>query len=178
MTHQVKGVVDTCTQRDQKTRNGIGQIHGCIVDGVEFETGFQKKHSEGEMISVAVKWDYGKWNEIPGNDGSGMPAATAGGMAKPKPAGGPGGGFKGNSRTFPVPPTDGAISIIRQNSMGHATRVVEDMVSQGVVPTPACKEDYFKILLETALVITDFSSGQDVMQMQAAVAANKAVMDE
>ena len=177
MTHQVKGVVDQCTQRDQKTRNGMGTIHGYIVDGVEVETGFRKTRSEGEMVTTAVKWDYGKWNEING-DGAGMPAATAGGGAKPKPAGGGSGGFKGNSRSFPVPPTDGAISIIRQNSMGHAAKVVEDMINHGIVTAPANAEDYYKLLLETALVITDFSSGQDIMQMQKAVAANKAVMDE
>ena len=92
MTHQVKGVVDKCTQRDQKTRNGMGTIHGCIVDGVEFETGFRKAHSEGEMISVAVKWDYGKWNAIAG-DGEGFPAATAGGPAGAKKLVGGGGGL-------------------------------------------------------------------------------------
>ena len=159
MTHQVKGVVDTCTQRDQKTRNGMGTIHGCIVDGVEFETGFNKKHSEGTMVSVAVKWDYGKWNQING-DGEGMPAATAGGQVKA--VGGtaaPRGKAKGE---FPVPPDHYSMSIIRQNSMGHATKIVDDMYKHGVLTSVSTTDDYLKEVVETALSITEFSSGQDM----------------
>jgi len=163
MTHQVKGVVDKCTQRDQKTRNGMGTIHGCIVDGVEFETGFKKEYNEGEMISTAVKWNYGKWNAIAG-DGDGLPAATA---SNPSAGGGGGNVSKGNfsgGRTrgaFPVPPNDGSISIIRQNSLTHATRIVRDMKLEDLFK-PATEEEYRNKVLEIALELTEFSSGQDI----------------
>lgn len=177
MTHQVKGVVDRSTTRDQQTSRGMAQIYGIIVDGVEVETGFRKEHSDGEMVNIKVEWKYGKWNRI-SNGGDGLPAAVAGNpsvnTAAPKKGGFQAGG--GGRGSFPVDPKSGTISIIRQNSMTHASRLVDDMIQHSVITQPANRDDYLKEVLSVALVITDFSSGNDIVQMQAAVAANKAVM--
>lgn len=184
MTHQVKGVVSSCTTRDQQTRRGMAQIHGCIVDGVEFETGFKKTFNEGEMISTAVNWNYGKWNAIPNNNGDGMPPATMGGpggqsTAPPKKGGfapkGSGGNFSRGQ--FPVDPKDGSISIIRQNAMNRAVEVLDTwMAEPQPLFLPSDQQEYMDKLIEVALVITDFSSGQDITNLQAALAANKVVM--
>ena len=134
MTHQVKGVVSSCTTRDQQTRRGMAQIHGCIVDGVEFETGFKKLYNEGEMISTAVNWNYGKWNAIPNQNGDGMPPAMGGpggqSTAPPKKGGfAPKGGGNFNRGTFPVDPKDGSISIIRQNAMRRAVEIMTHFIN-------------------------------------------------
>lgn len=176
MSHQITGVVDSCSTRDQKTRNGVGQIHSCTVDGVTFETGFQKKFSEGEQINVEVKWDYGKWNYVK-NGGDGLPKAEN----KQKFAGGGGSkNFGGGSRgrgSFPVDPKDGSISIIRQNSLTHATKIVENMCTTSSAVgkdlfIPKDDQEYLTKVLEVALILTDFSSGQDIMKMKAAAEAN------
>jgi hypothetical protein len=171
-THVIKGVVDSTSTKTVNTRFGDKTVYHVTVDGVEFSTGFKKLHSDGEMITVGVAWKYNNWQL---EDGP-MPseAATAGGpggsvtQMAPKSAGkGPGG--------FPVDPTSGQISIIRQNSMNRAVEIVNHMIVHGTITRPLDEQGYIKKLLEVALMITDFNSGQDIMQLKAAVAANKEV---
>lgn len=179
MTHQVSGVVEQGTTKTVKTKFGDKPVYGIIVDGVEVSTGFKRDHNQGEMVDLRVEWKFNNWQKIGVGGTANLPKATAGG---------PGGGNAqqgnfvkkqaGGSRAggFPVNPTDGSMSIIRQNSMTHATKLVRDMVDVGVLSLSTVDE-YMKEVLETALSITDYSSGQDGVKLKAAIEANQQVMD-
>ena len=174
MTHQVKGVVDRTFTKTKSTRMGDKTINYCVVDGFEFSTGFKAPFSDGEMIDAAVKFNYGEWQLIPNKSGAGLP--PAGDASAPVKKGNfskSGGSNYGNKGKFPIDPTDGQMSIIRQSSMDRAVTIVRDMVAAGTVKAPASKEDYLKLCIEIALNITDYASGNDIMQLAAAKAAQK-----
>ena len=169
---QVKGVVDRTFTKTKSTRMGDKTINYCVVDGFEFSTGFKAPFTEGEMIDAAVKFTYGEWQLVPGKSGAGLPTAGStpvkkGNFSKS------GGSNYGNKGTFPIDPKDGQMSIIRQSSMDRAVRLVRDMVDVGTISPPATKEAYLKLCIEIALNITDYASGQDIMQLSAAKAAAK-----
>ena len=167
---RINGVVDKCWTKTKSTRYGDKNIHYCEVDGVAFETGFKKVFSEGQMIDIAVKHQYGALQYQDGASVEGLPKAgsvTKGNFSK---SGGSNYGAKGK---FPVDPKDGQMSIIRQSSMDRAVTIVRDMVACGTIETPATKEEYLKVCIEIALNITDYASGNDIMQLAAAKAAAK-----
>lgn len=173
-THVIKGVVDSTHTKTVNTRFGDKLVYHGVVDGVEFSTGFKKLTSQGEMVTLGVAWKYGNWQTEEGAVSSGLPAATVGNPS-PSPSGGSGGGSGGGGRgsgTFPVDPKSGQISIIRQNSMNRAVEIMAQWQISGVFQTKS-EETYLKKLLETALLITDFNSGQDIMQLAAAQLANQ-----
>ena len=169
----INGVVDKCWTKSKSTRYGDKEIHYCEVDGVAFETGFKKVFSEGEMVNCAVKFQYGALQYQPGVDATGLPPAKAGGTVKKGNFSKSGGSNYGAKGKFPIDPTDGQMSIIRQSSMDRAVTLVRDMVSAGTIEAPATKEDYLKLCIEIALNITDYASGQDIMKLSAAKAAAK-----
>jgi len=172
-THVIKGVVDSTSTKTVNTRFGDKTVYHVTVDGVEFSTGFKSLYSDGEMITVGVAWKYNNWQAEEGAVNSNTPAAVAGG-----PGGGSGAvaqftpkaGGKG-AGGFPVDPLSGQISIIRQNSMNRAVEILDQWSQQGIF-VAASEEEYLKKLLGVALTITDFNSGQDIMQLKAAQAAN------
>ena len=167
---RINGVVDRTWTKTKSTRYGDKNIHYCEVDGVEFETGFKKEFSEGEMIDIAVKHQYGALQYQKGADTQGLPKAgnvTKGNFSKP------GVSNYGAKGKFPVDPKDGQMSIIRQSSMDRAVTIVRDMVACGTISAPPTQEDYLKLCIEIALNITDYASGNDIMQLAAAKAAAK-----
>ena len=170
-THVIKGVVESTRSKTVKTVRGDSPVYHTTVDGVEFSTGFTKKYSDGEMVTVGVAWKYANWQEQEGPISSGLPAAVAGGgdanIGRELVAarGGKGSG------AFPVDPKSGQISIIRQNSMNRAVEILGQWHDQGVFTAPD-ETSYLKKLIEVALTVTDFNSGQDIMKLAAAQAAN------
>jgi len=173
MTHQIKGVISSSGTKTVKTKFGDKPTYQYTVDGVEFSSGFKREHSEGEMVTVGVQWKYGEWQKIPGTTGDGMPAATANGGAGGTVVSG---GFTpkgGGGRSFPVEPTDGQMSIIRQNSMNRAVEIMDQWAKMGILPPEMTEGEYIKKLHEVALIITDFNSGQDIMHLKDAMAANR-----
>ena len=165
-TNVIKGVIDSGRTKTVKTRNGDKPVYLYTVDGVEFSTAFNNDYNSGEMVSVGVEFKYNEWQKVAGSDGAGLPAAGV--SAQPAPRSG--GGAKGGGK-FPVDPLDGQISIIRQSSMKVAVTVVAGLITAGLFK-PLDEAAYLKKLIEVALVITDFGSGQDIMQLKAAQAAN------
>jgi hypothetical protein len=160
----IKGVVDRVWTKTKSTRVGDKTIHYATVDGVEFSTGFKQPFSEGEAIDIQVKFNYGELQYQP-NAGPSAGAAPA--TNKPAPV--TKGNFKGNRGSFPIDPNDGQMSIIRQSSMDRAVTLVRDMVTAGTVEAPASKEEYLKLCIEIALNITDYASGNDIMQLKQAM---------
>lgn len=173
-THSIKGVVDQAFTKTKTTRVGDKTINHVIVDGVEFQTGFKAVFSQGQLINAAVEFNYGAWQYVEGVNADALPAAETK-TALPAAAQPSGGGGRG-SGAFPVDPRSGQISIIRQNSMNRAVEILEAwMTLPTPIFTPVDQEQYLKKLVETALLITDFNSGQDIMQLQVAQAANMQV---
>lgn len=168
----INGVVDRTWTKTKSTRYGDKNIHYCEVNGVTFSTGFKKVFNDGEMVNIAVKHQYGELQYQEGADATGLPMASNvskgnfGGAKVSNKGGGRGMG------SFPIDPKDGQMSIIRQSSMDRAVHIVRDLVAAGLFK-PKTEEDYLKKLIEIALNITDYASGNDIMQLSAAKAAAK-----
>lgn len=171
MSHSVVGVVDNVTTKTKSTRVGDKIINYITVGGIEISTGFKAAHHEGEMINIAVKFNFGEWQKIEGQTGDGLPKCDG-----DKPVTNIGGAkkFGGTSRTFPVSPTDGQMSIIRQNSMNRAVEILDHWMNNDMF-NPGTQDEYMKKLHEVALTITDFNSGGDIMKMVAASGMKSAV---
>jgi hypothetical protein len=166
--NRIKGVVDRTWTKNKSTKFGDKTIHYCDVDGITFETGFKKVFSEGEMIEVAVKHQYGVYQYQPGILAAQLPEATA----APANKGNFSKGNLSNKGQFPIDPKDGQMSIIRQSSMNRAVEVVRDMMDNELF-LPKTEKEYLNKLLEVALIVTDFSSGQDIMKLALAKTAAK-----
>lgn len=173
MSHQIKGVVDRTTTKTVTTKYGDKPTFTYTVDGVDFSSGFKREHQDGEMVSVEVEWKYNQWQKMPGFNGEGKPAATAGG--------GTGGATvtQGNftpkgGGTFPIDIKSGQISIIRQSSMNRAVEIMGHLLGFKILDS-LTEDEYMKKLFEIAMTITDFGSGQDIMNLQAAMLANRKV---
>jgi len=178
--YKVNGVVDRAFTKVKKTRMGDKTINYASVDGQEFSTGFDSIFSQGEMINILVEYKFGEYQlvkgKVPSNEPDIKTAGPQGGGAK-KPW--TGGGGRAAS-TFPVKPTDGQMSIIRQNSMNRAVEILCEWCAPdgngNVLFEPADQEEYMKKLIEVALTVTDFNSGQDIMKLAAAQAAQMQVV--
>jgi hypothetical protein len=170
----IHGVVDRTWTKTKSTSKGDKIINYASVDGVEFSTGFQRPFSEGEMVNIVVKFNYGELQYQPNVSPSGVPAYSASAPTKGNFGGqkqSNKGGY-GNKGTFPVSSTDGQMSIIRQSSMNRAVEIMEQLMNSDIF-SPRSEDEYMKKLLEVALIVTDFGSGNDIMQMMAAKAANR-----
>jgi len=176
-THVIKGVVDSVFTKQVTTRFGDKQVHHAKVDAIEFSTGFKQVVQAGEVINLPVAWQYGNWQYVETQDAirDTLPAVTAAETAAAAPAASGGGGGKKGYGKFPVDPLDGQMSIIRQNSMNRAVEILENMMTASpALFVPKDEAEYLKKLIEVALTVTDFNSGQDIMQLKAAQAANLA----
>ena len=169
MSNQViSGVVDRTWTKQKSTRFGEKQLHYCSVDGVEFSTGFKKVFTDGEMINAVVKFNYGELQYQPNETADpSLPKAQAGAPVSKGNFPSKGGSYYGAKGKFPVDPKDGQMSIIRQSSMNRAVEIMEQLMEYQITK-PATEEEYLKQLFEIALNITDFSSGNDIMQLKAA----------
>lgn len=167
-TNSVIGVVDSVTSKQINTKFGDKPVYAIHVGGVEVGIGFKKLYQQGEMVDVGVEYKYRGWQLVPNTQGTGLPPAASQGtagdpagvqsvirQAAPKARG-----------AFPIQPKDGQMSIIRQSSMKTAAEILGPMKDDADV------EQYMKTFFEIALMCADFGSGQDIMKMQAAIAAN------
>ena len=167
-TNSVIGVVDSVTSKQINTKFGDKPVYAIHVGGVEVGIGFKKLYQQGEMVDVGVEYKYRGWQLVPNTQGTGLPPAASQGTA-----GDPAGvqsvirqaAPKARS-AFPIQPKDGQMSIIRQSSMKTAAEIL------GPMKEGADIEQYMKMFFEIALMCADFGSGQDIMKMQAAMAAN------
>lgn len=181
MAYQVKGVVDRSFTKDKTSKAGRNvTINYIEVDGVTISTGFNREHQQGEMINIGVDKKFNEIQKVTAN-GDGMPPVSQLTSA-PAPVakgnfGGGGGGWKGGAKSkFPIDPTDGQMSIIRQSSMNRAVEIIDQMTTAGLFK-PDNEQEYLRKLLEIALIVADFGSGQDIMQMQA-IAAERSIVNE
>ena len=175
MTHKVTGVVDSAFTKSKMSKAGKPfTVNYVTVGDVTYSTGFDAVHTEGQMVDIAVKWNYGEWQYLKGVASAGMPDCTGEKPVKEVTTGSFGG--KGGSRgKFPIDKEDGQMSIIRQSSMNRAVDLVDNMITSKVITIPASKDEYMAMVINVALIVTDFGSGQDIMKLKAAMASNIAV---
>lgn len=173
-TNSVKGVVESTRTKTKSTRYGDKVVNYVTVGGQEISTGFKPIFQQGENVDLGVAFTYGEWQyqNVPGGT---LPPLQA--EATPATPTAISRGKAPASRTFPVDPTDGQMSIIRQNSMNRAVEIVDAMIKHGTIAAPANQDEYMTLLVEIALEITDFNSGQDIMKIAAAQRANKEVIN-
>ncbi len=170
---KVSGVVQSMRTATKQSRAGKDfTICYATVDGQEFSTGFKQPFSDGEMVNIVVDFKYGENQLVEGLVPTNQPLlGTVVQEAPVKKAWGGG----APARKFPVEPTDGQMSIIRQNSMNRAVEILAAWEESGIFE-PKSEAEYLKKLIEVALTVTDFNSGQDIMQLKAAQAANLQVV--
>ena len=170
-TNSVIGVVDSVTSKQINTKFGDKPVYAIHVGGVEVGIGFKKLYQQGEMVDVGVEYKYRGWQLVPNTQGTGLPPAASQGtagdpagvqsvirQAAPKARG-----------AFPIQPKDAQMSIIRQSSMKVAADIMGNRYFDKTQPQI---DDYMKEFFDIALMCADFGSGQDIMKMQAAIAAN------
>lgn len=132
------------------------------VDGRDIKAGFKKPTYEiGQNVSIPV--EVNKWGDtemiqpgkpMSGGGGSSAPAKPSGGAA---PSGG---------RTFPVQINSPEMSIIRQNALTNANKLLETLVDNGVefggkeTYDQITPEEWTEELVKIAYKLTEFSSGQ------------------
>ena len=161
---RVTGTVDRTWTKMKSTRYGDKNLHYIEVNGKTVSTGFKKHFSDGEQVDIMVKFNYGELQYQPDATVSGQSNVTKGNFSKS-------GGSNYSKGKFPIDPHDGQISIIRQSSMARAAELVRDMVDRNILEIKD-EQEYLKKVIELALVVTDFASGQDIMKMQAALQGN------
>lgn len=172
MSHSVVGVVSNSYQKDKPKRaGGSVTINYCDVDGFTFSTGFKQMFQAGEHIDIEVEHKYGEW-QFKSLGAKGLPSASsAPAQAAPVRKAPFGGGGRAKS-TFPVDQKDGQMSIIRQSSMNRAVEIMGQLVDTGLVELKN-KDEYMDMLVNIALEVTDFGSGNDITQLMKAQAAAK-----
>ena len=84
-----------------------------------------------------------------------------------------GGTFR-NDCGFPIPVTSEKISILRQNALTNAVKVVSDNPGQFGI-TEASPKEVIEIIIDTAKAFADYTSGRDA---ERAVAALTTKMEE
>jgi len=154
---ELTGLVADHWTKMKSTRYGDKNIHWFrMEDGTEFNTGFKKEFSKGEHVSIVVDMKYGALQYEPSIKpgtpaAKATPAATKGSSYTPKAKG-----------AFPIDPKDGQMSIIRQSSLTRAIEAVDAMQTSELLNF-ANDGDYLRYVLKTALIFTDYASGNDIM---------------
>ncbi len=172
MTEQISGVIDSIYTKDVQIKNGpkagsTSTVYHAMIQGHDVNLGFQCAFQEGESVTLNVEQKYGGYQVVKGN-GSGSPVKAA-----PASNAGPGSAPTQVSAAKPAFPTvknTKDVSIIRQNSMTHASRIVRDMVDLGVIAAPPKEAEYVEKVIEVAYTIADFSTGWREQKMADAMA--------
>jgi len=159
---QVQGVIDSIYTKEVPTKRGPAQVYHAIIGGIDVNLGFNTKLSQGENVSLNVEHKYGGLQLV--QDGQALStSASQAAQSKSNPN-------VAVSKDFPVDINSRGTSIVRQNSMGHAVRIVENMILNGVIAI-VDEQVYIAKVLEVAYTITDFSTGQREEKQAAAIAA-------
>lgn len=146
------GTVDSIYTKTITIKNGrrAGQdatVYHATINGQDVNCGFkQPMFEEGEVVNIEVEQKFGGWQYVgPAVKGS-QPVAKAAPPPAKKPA-------------FPVGKDTKDMSIIRQNSLNHASRIVFDYYRSTDTQYTGSMEDYVNEVINVAYDLTDFSSG-------------------
>jgi hypothetical protein len=173
MTQVVSGVIDNIYTKEVNTKFGPKPVYIAQVGGQEVNLGFKTPLAMGETVSLNVEHKYGSLQLV---SDSVPPASNGQAVSSPQPttSGRPQTGPAPVKVEFPVEYNSRGTSIIRQNSMVHATRIVEAQIAAGVF-TPKTDDDITMKVLQVAEIVCDYSTGQrDVKAADAAAAYEEA----
>ena len=169
---QIVGKIDSMYDKDIKTKFGQKKVYHAMVDGHDVNLGFKKEYEIGEMVTFEVEHKYGGLQLVNGRKG-------ASGTTTVQPTVGDiPSGSGGKATAFPVNKNSKDHSIIRQNSLTHASRVVHDYYTiTGKQPTESLDE-YVESVIDMAYIFCDFSTGHREAKMSSAMAAYQTQMEQ
>lgn len=169
MTQQVSGVIDSIYTKEIQIKRGpraggTSQVYHAMINGHDINLGFECSYKEGESVVLNVEEKYGSLQVAKGGGqakSNGTASVAPASVPAPAPTTRP---------AFPTPKNTKDISIIRQNSMTHASRIVKDMCDLGILPK--FKEaEYVEKVIEVAYTVADFSTGWREQKMADAMSA-------
>ena len=176
MQQAIQGTVTSIDSKTITIKNGPragGQatIFYVTIDGQHrVNVGFACPFEDGEYVTIMAEQKFGELKMVGKGAGNGGTKAPA--QAKPvakatAPA----------QAAFPVPQGTKDISIIRQNSLGHATRLMDTLISHGFINTKGMTEEQaVEKTLAIAMAFADFSSGHREVKMASELAKHLAHM--
>lgn len=152
-----KGTVNKISTKKVTTKFGQKDVFSLQIDGEWYQAGFKRPPvAEGDSVSFDFKeTQYGK--DITRIDaqiaslGKSTPATTSATATSSR------GGY---DRTFPVALLSPERAIIRQNALGHATRVVSQAISsQAVLTDPAIRAEIAGTIIAFAREFEAYACG-------------------
>jgi hypothetical protein len=171
MIETVEGVIDNIYSKDVNTRFGQKPVYHAMIDGLDINLGFKCEFEEGEYVTLQVQngkygYELAKGNGSAGpSKGPGRGTSVASNQQRPaNPA------PRKQVSAFPVPKGTKDISIIRQNSGNHASRIVAALINQGKIEDAETALDTF---MDLAYAITDFGTGHREEKIAAQQAAQE-----
>jgi hypothetical protein len=154
---QIQGMVDSIHTKTVTTKFGDKAVYIATVNGQEVNLGFKTTLAQGQNVTLPVEHKYGSYQLIQGN-GAGTTSSPVANTTPTKLSPAP------RATAFPTPQGTKDISIIRQNSLTHATNVVETMTHQDLF-NPTTEREYRDKVLEVAYEYQDFSTGWREVKM-------------
>jgi hypothetical protein len=161
MSQVVAGKIDSIRSKLIHTKFGDKPVYHASIGGQEVNLGFKHNFVEGENVTLNVDHKYGGLQLIPGTEQKGLPP----GGATPAPSNQTSTSAPVSRAAFPTPKDTKEVSIIRQNSGQHASRMVAALINSGAITT---KDAAIETFIEYAYQITDFATGwREVKQAEA-----------
>lgn len=167
----IQGTIDSIFTKQVTIKRGPkagsdSTVYHAMINGHDVNLGFSCELVEGESVTLNVEEKFGGYQVVKGSgvasaNGAVVAAKAAAPTVSPK------------APAFPTPKNTKDISIIRQNSMTHASRILRDMIDLGIVSTTKVKDEaaYVEKVIEIAYTVFDFSSGHREVKMVEAQAA-------
>ena len=176
MNQVVTGTIDSIYTKEVNTKRGPAQVYHAMVNGQDINLGFKTSHSQGEAISWNVEEKYGSLQyieEAPANSSNPVAGSIPiPNVQAPIPTRSATVAISKAPTQFPTIKGTKDVSIIRQNSLTHASRVVHDMHEASVISIKN-EEEYVNKVLEIAYIFADFSTGwREVKEAEAQMAFN------
>jgi len=163
MQEQLTGTIDSIYTKMVNTKYGEKPVYHAMINGFDINLGFKNPYAEGETVTVTV--ENGKYGyELAKNPQAGATAITA--PAQPTgPSVGP--NRAPPAPDFPVAKNTKGITIARQNSGGHASRMVTALIHEGIIKN---ETEAMRVFFEFAYQITDFATGHREVKQAEAIA--------
>lgn len=165
MSNQViSGVIDSIYTKEINTKRGPSNVYHAMINGQDVNLGFKTSHSQGETVTWEVEHKYGGLQYV--GPSNGQPTSVqSGGQSNSSSNAAP-----VRATAFPTPKGTKDVSIIRQNSMTHATKIVAGMLDNGSIELQT-EDEYINKVLEVAYIVADYSTGWREVKEAAARAA-------
>ena len=127
------------------------QVYHAVVNGHDVNLGFKCQFEEGESVSWECDHAYGEYKYVGASAGKAVISngirSVESNVASKAPA---------TRAAFPVDKNSKDMSIIRQNSGQHASRMVAALISSGQIQDD---EEAMAAFFEMVYQITDFATG-------------------